>query len=139
MNEAIKQISKNLDQIKMHYEYTDDKNGIILNLISEELGFSLRYLIDVGKNNDESYTLNIFTSDILKVKNEYNVLKVINKINYDSNFFIYCIGENNDLHVKFNTFDTLESIATDALVFLRELINNIESNYDEIMKANWSE
>lgn len=139
MNEAIKKISKNLDQLELHYEYTENSNGIILNLLSEELGISIRYLIDLDENKDKSYTLTIITSDVLRVKNEYKVLKVINEINYKTNFIVYCIDEDKDLRVKFNTFDTIEIIADNCIGFLREVINNIESNYDKIMKANWSE
>ena len=84
MNDAIKKITQSIEEIGYHYEYSDDKNGIVLVLESKEIGITLRYLIHTMENTDNSYTITIFTSELFKLKaeNENKMLRMISRLNH---------------------------------------------------------
>ena len=138
MNEAVKRISERLKELDINYELTEEKNGLIISLLSEEIDLSVRYLIDTMKFEDGTYKLTIFTSELLKVKNEFEVLKVLNDINWNSSFIHYLVSEKKQVHIKIDSIDTIDSIANDAVGLISDVVHSLEENYDKIMKSNWS-
>ena len=138
MKEAIKKITKKLKEIDINYELSDDNTGVIISLYNEKTDLSVRYLISLNEFNDGSFGLTIFTSDILKVKNEIEVLKTLNQINWNNNFIYYFISEEKKVHMKANSFETIDNVAQDSLSLIREINNCLEIDYEKIMKSNWS-
>lgn len=138
MNKAIKQITEKLDEIKINYEISNDINGIILSLSCETLGISIKFFIGTIELKDDFYIIQILTSELLKMKNENEVLKILNKINWESNFITYCANENKNVQIKFYFFYSIENLADNALEIIKEMLESLEKNYDTIMKANWS-
>ena len=138
MNDAVKGISKMLEKMDIHYDLTEDESGLVISLLSEELGITIRYLIDTTTYEDGSYKLTIFTSELVKVKNEIEVLKTLNDINWNNSFITYLISDKKQVHIRIETLDNIENIANDSITFIRSIIDNLEANYDKIMKSNWS-
>lgn len=138
MNEATKNIKKELENLDITYETTSDKNSIIFQLFNEQLNISIRYLIQTVEFDNDEYLLTIITSSIFKVKNELNVLKTINNLNWNNTIINYLISDEQNTHVILKTFDTLNSISEDVIVFVKEITDDLEKNYDELMKSNWS-
>lgn len=138
MNEAIESISKKLEEIDIHYELTEEKDGLIISLLNDELGVSITYLINILQYEDGSYKLTIFTGELAKIKNEFEVLKTISDINFNSSFVSYIVRENKHLHIRVETIDTLENIANDSMMFIKNINDSLEKNYGKIMKSNWS-
>lgn len=138
MNEATKNIKKELENLDITYETTSDKNSIIFQLFNEQLNIPIRYLIQTVEFDNDEYLLTIMTSSIFKVKNELNVLKTINNLNWNNTIINYLISDEQNTHVILKTFDTLNSISEDVIVFVKEITDDLEKNYDELMKSNWS-
>lgn len=138
MNEAIKKITKKLDELEMKYELLEGENSLIMSLLSEEIGLSVRFLISTTEFDDGTYQLIIMTGYLLKVKNELELLKTLNNINWNGAFVYYLVSNEKEVHIKVDTITTKENVDVDTITFLREIINSLEENYDSIMKSNWS-
>ena len=140
MNKALKEVIKKIEEIDIKYQRTDEKDGIMISLYNEVLERSIIYLItiiDIGNNN---YILSVITGGIFKVKNEIELLKTLNEINWENGTSLinYSISTENEVHVKANSFDTFEDIANDSIVFVKNINDDLEQNYEKIMKSNWA-
>ena len=140
MNKALKEVIKKIEEIDIKYQITDEKDGIMISLYNEVLERSIIYLItiiDIGNNN---YILSVITGGIFKVKNEIELLKTLNEINWENGTSLinYSISTENEVHVKANSFDTFEDIANDSIVFVKNINDDLEQNYEKIMKSNWA-
>lgn len=138
MNEAAKEIKSKFEELDINYELTDNKNGIMFELLNEKTGILTNYLIDTMEFKDRTYKLTIFTGNLLKVKNEFEVLKILNNINWQNSFIYYFISEEKQVHIKLESIETLENIANDSIGFISSISENLEKNYDNIMKSNYS-
>lgn len=140
MNKALKEVIKKIEEIDIKYQITDEKDGIMISLYNEILERSIIYLItiiDIGNNN---YILSVITGGIFKVKNEIKLLKTLNEINWENGTSLlnYSISTENEVHVKANSFDTFEDIANDSIAFVKNINDDLEQNYEKIMKSNWA-
>ena len=138
MNEAIKLITKKLEEGEIGYQLLENNKSLIMSLYSEKTGLTIKFLISTDEVDDDIYSLTVMTGDLLKVKNEFELLKTLNNINWNKSFICYVVGDEKDVHIKMNSFTTSKSIADDTISFLSEIIDNLEENYDIIMKSNWS-
>ena len=138
MNEAIKKIIKKLDELEIKYELLEGEKSLIMSLLSEETGISVRFIICTTEFDDGTYQLTIMTGDLLKVKNELELLKTLNSINWNGAFVYYLVSDEKEVHIRVDTITTKENVEGDVISFLREIIKSLEENYDAIMKSNWS-
>lgn len=138
MNEAIKLITKKLEEGEIEYQLLEDNKSLIMSLYSEKTGLTIKFLISTDEVDNDIYSLTVMTGDLLKVKNEFELLKTLNNINWNTSFICYVVSDEKDVHIKMNSFTTSKRIADDTISFLSEIINNLEENYDIIMKSNWS-
>ena len=138
MNEAIKKITKKLDELEITYELLEGEKSLIMPLLNEATGLSVRFIIDTTAFDDGTYQLTIMTGGLLKVKNELELLKTLNRLNWNGAFVYYLVSDEKEVHIKVDTITTKQSVDSDTIIFLREIIKSLEENYDSIMKSNWT-
>lgn len=138
MNKAIKNLTSRLEKAEIHYELTEDKNGVVFDLLIESIGVTVRYLVDTFKYDDGTYKFVIFTGGLIKVKNEYEILKTLNKINFAVPFINFFVSEEGKIHIKVESLDSEETLDADVIEFISSISNTLEENYDSIMKSNWT-
>lgn len=137
MNEGLEKIKERLEETKVDYDEVE--NCIAINDLNEELGIVMRYVIAIAETEPHEYIIKVIVGNITKVNNEQEILKIINKINYNSLLVTYTESDDKSINAKIMSMSRLDTIAYDVVTMLLILRNDITENYKELMKSNWSE
>ena len=137
MNEGLEKIKERLEETKVDYDEVE--NCIAINDLNEELGIVMRYVIAIAETEPHEYIIKVIVGNITKVNNEQEILKIINKINYNSLLVTYTESDDKSINAKIMSMSRLDTIAYDVVSMLLILRNDITENYKELMKSNWSE
>ena len=137
MNEGLKRRKERLEETKVDYDEVE--NCIAINDLNEELGIVMRYVIAIAETEPHEYIIKVIVGNITKVNNEQEILKIINKINYNSLLVTYTESDDKSINAKIMSMSRLDTIAYDVVTMLLILRNDITENYKELMKSNWSE
>lgn len=122
---------------EMDLDPTIEDNTIYLNLLVEDIGITINFIISNSKIKDDMFRLDFVVGPITHVVNYDNMIKKIHDLNRETMITYFSINKNNDIVAIYHNLSREETISEDAGFLFLVIYRQIIETYPTLMKVNW--